>query len=151
MLCSYIIYCFNMKNLSVMLYYNVLTTDETISTRLLGNPIEQAIVQVWNGSSWGRICVDSWSLEYATLTCQQAGYGYAIQALSIPIEDDYSDGQMEVYLNLRPSETCITVSALNFNEFSCRDTITANCECQQYQAGVQCSMYSSYHYMYVPL
>ena len=122
------------------MYFNVLTSDETLSTRLLGNPLEKAIVQVWSGSSWGKICVDSWSFEYATLICQQAGYGHAMQSLSVPI-DDYSDGQMEVYLNLKPYEVCINVSVLNFNDISCRDIMTVNCECQQYQAGVQCSTY----------
>ena len=118
----------------IILSYNV--QDETISLRLIGDATKEAIVEVSNGFTWGRICTDSWSQIHADIVCKQFGYNRGLAALSVPFED-IIDEQKEVFLN--PSDMCSVWELDQTGIGLCyMKAVKEDCECRRDNAGVIC-------------
>ena len=68
----------------IKLSYPILYSDEEWILRLVGDPFKKAVVELFDGYEWGRICVDGdWKLKMATYVCRHLGYEKALGALSV--------------------------------------------------------------------
>ena len=107
-------------------------------TRLLGEPTRKAIVEVNDGNTWGRICVEGWAILHGKSVCKEHGYEGAIAILSLPFDmfDVSTAEQTDVLIN--PDPEC---SGGNLNSIECRSDISAACKCSNVTAGVICCKY----------
>ena len=111
-----------------------ISTDETLTMRLEGDPTENATVEIYDefGTS-GPICPIEWNLKAAHTVCRHFGYETALGALQIPIEAEITRPKMlQVSCNKPRIE-------LYESLLQCTTETSALCLCNNYEAGVVCS------------
>ena len=95
--------------------------------RLLGDPTEKAIVEVYDGFNWGRVCELEF-IEDAFLICRHFGYKTALANISIPIERGKQRSKI------------FQMGYCSGGELQqCDSEIYPSCLCREYEAGVICS------------
>ena len=99
----------------------------------MGNATKQAIVQVSDGVTWGRICTETWKFQHANLVCNRFGYVGALAAIHVPFERSLDPAE-EVYLHIGECRH-------NSLESCTKLVITNKCDCQSIDAGVICREY----------
>ena len=62
----------------------LLSTDDTLTMRLNGDPAKNATVEIYDEfGTWGPICPIKWNLQAAEIVCRHLGYESTIRALQV--------------------------------------------------------------------
>lgn len=97
--------------------------------KLVGDPTETAVVEIYDGFTWGRICEGLWNIQSAAIVCRHFGYSTALGAVHVPMEEK----------TIRPRRLQIHCKAEHSSLQQCDTQIHPECLCSKFEAGVICS------------
>ena len=119
------------KSATLTYFMMQISTDDTLTMRLNGNPTKNATVEIYDEfGTWGPICPLRWNLNAAKFICRYFGYETALGALQIPIKAEISRPKMlQVYCT----------SEISSSLLQCDTETRVLCMCNKYEAGVVCS------------
>ena len=115
-------------NIKILCDTNI-STDDTLTMRLNGNPTKNATVEIYDDfGTWGPICSLGWNLNAAQFICRHFGYETALGALQIPIQA------------IRPKMLQVKCESKEYASLlECNTETSVLCLCNNYEAGVVCS------------
>ncbi len=140
----------------------ILTLGTSLKLRLLGDPLQGAVVEVYDGvSKWGQICPNTWTTSDARFVCSYFGYAGTVAAIKIPLDvsalnDTTNNKIIRIwrcgldnfpYTDRAP---CLLFPHECEESFlSCNIDVSTDCECSSLNAGVISSTNPTGMFVYI--